>query len=178
MKLLPIVFGILREQDAESASSNVTDILNRFKILRLVLEDLLTSGSEDAYSREDDLTKLISDISIITFKPTTFGIKFKNGSKMNLKYDPTPMQLKSDSGTDSKAKDYFQLQILGKRYNLQNRSEYLQALDYIGKALDEKPIGTTDNQASKDQNQELPDEQPNEEPEEQPSEENDDNGEE
>lgn len=175
MKLLPIVFGILREQEAEGSTSNVTDILNRFKILRLVLEDLLTSGSEDSYSREDDLTKLVSDISIITFKPTTFNIKFKNGSKMNLKYDPTPMQLKPDSGTDFKPKDYFQLQILGKRYNLQNRSEYLQALDYIGKALEEKPIGTGNNQSSKDEPENLPDE----EPEEQPSEENDnDNGEE
>lgn len=173
MKLLPIVYGILREQESESSA--MTDILNRFKILRLVLEDLLTSGSEDQYSREDDLTKLISDISIITFKPTTFQVKFKNGSKMNLKYDPTPMQLKSDSGTDYKAKDYFQLQIMGKKYNLQNRSEYLQALDYIGKALEEKPIGTGNNQASQDQGEELPDENP----EEQPSEENtEDNGEE
>jgi hypothetical protein len=156
IKLLGILKDILKEE--YDASSNVSDALNRFKVLKLVLQDLLTAKAQDEYSREDDLEKLISDIEVIVFKPTTFQITFKNGSKMNLKYDPTPRELQNSK--EYKARDFFQCQIMGKKYNLGNRSEYLQALDYIGKALSEKPIGSTNNQTDNSTDQELPDEEP------------------
>jgi hypothetical protein len=157
MKLVPLLKKILKEE--YEASSNVSDALNRFKVLKLVLQDLLTGKAQDEYSRQDDLEKLISDIEVIVFKPTTFQITFKNGSKMNLKYDPTPMELQNRD--DYKARDFFQCQIMGKKYNLGNRSEYLQALDYIGKALSEKPVGNTNNQTdNSNDDEELPDEEP------------------
>lgn len=155
IKLTDILRVILKEQ--EEAPSSVTDTLNRFKVLRLVLTDLLTSGSESDFDKEDDLTKLVSDIEIIVFKPTTFQIKFKNGSMMNLKYDPTPMELDPSKNTKYKARDYFQCQIMGKKFDLGNRSQYLQALNYIGQALTNKPIGSTDKQTTKDQDK-LPEE--------------------
>lgn len=158
IKLVKILFRILKEE-AEETTSNMTDILNRYKVLRLVLQDLLTSSTEDDYSRQDDLTKLIVDIEVVVFKPTTFLIKFKNGSEMQLKYIPTPQELDPKNKGDYKPRDYFQCQIVGKKYNLGNRSEYLQALDNIGRALSQKPVGSGGNQATKDQEQ-TPEENP------------------
>jgi len=149
VKLVRILSKILMEQ--EESSSSMDDILNRFKVLRIVLQDLLTSSTEDDYSRLDDLSKLITDIKIIVFKPTTFQIKFKNGSQMNLKYIPTPQELNPEDKDDYKPRDYFQCQITGKKYSLGNRSEYLQALDNIGRILSQAPIGSGNNQSTKDQ---------------------------
>lgn len=170
VKLTDLLIEALAEQEQESAG--VDQMLERFKILRYVLEDLLTSTKGDDYNRGEDLGKLISKIDIIVFKPTTFKITFKNGASMNLKYDPTPMENDPESDQKYKPRDYFWCQILGKKYSLGDRSEYTQALDYISQALASKPIGSGNNQSTQDQkpDQDTPEETPDETPEE-PSEE-------
>lgn len=149
MKLTTILRQILKEeQDGEDFSkdaSSVDDVLGRYKILKLVLTDLLTSNNPG------DLDSLLDSISVVSYKPTTFKITFKNGGTMNLKYDPTPMQTDPQKKVDFKPKDYFKLQITGKKYSLQNRSEYLQALEYIEDAMEKAPIGTGNNQSNQDQ---------------------------
>lgn len=149
MKLTTILIQILKEeQDGEDFSkdaSSVDDVLGRYKILKLVLTDLLTSNNPG------DLDSLLDSISVVSYKPTTFKITFKNGGTMNLKYDPTPMQTDPQKKVDFKPKDYFKLQIAGKKYSLQNRSEYLQALEYIEDAMEKAPIGTGNNQSNQDQ---------------------------
>lgn len=148
IKLTDILLKVLKEeQDGEDFSkdaSSVDDVLGRFKILKLVLTDLLTSHSSE------DLDSLLDSISVVSYKPTTFKITFKNGGTMNLKYDPTPMQTDPQKKVNFKPKDYFQLQIAGKKYSLQNRSEYLQALEYIQDAMEKAPIGTGNNQSNQD----------------------------
>lgn len=160
-KLIDILVEVLVEE--EQASADVDQMLERFKILKYVLEDLLTSSKGDDYNRGEDLGKLISKIDIIVFKPTTFKITFKNGASMNLKYDPTPMEMDPKNKGDYKPRDFFWCQILGKKYSLGNRSEYMQALDYISKALESKPIGSGNNQSTQDQKpEETPEETPDE----------------
>ena len=106
-KLTDLLIEALVEQEQESPA--VDQMLERFKILRLVLEDLLTSSKGDDYNRGEDLGKLISKIDIIVFKPTTFKISFKNESSFNLKYDPTPKEI--EGGEEYKPRDYFWCQI-------------------------------------------------------------------
>jgi len=154
MKLTDILLKVLKEaegdepesdgEDFSKDASSVEDVLGRFKILRLVLTDLLTSGDSE------DIKSLVDSISIVTFKPTTFKITFKNGGSMNLKYNPTPMQIDPQKKINFKPKDYFQCQIAGKRFALENRSEYLQALEYIEEILKKNPIGNGNNQTTPD----------------------------
>lgn len=151
MKLTEILLKGLKEAEEESGgedfskdASSVEEVLGRFKVLRLVLTDLLTSGDST------DLDSLLDSISIVSFKPTTFKIQFKNGGSMNLKYDPTPMQTDPQKKVKFKPKDAFQCQIAGKRFSLENRSEYLQALEYINQTLDKNPIGSGNNQTTQD----------------------------
>lgn len=149
--LTDLLVEVLVEQE-QDINSNVNEILERFNVLRLVLEDLLTSSQGDDYDKTNDVEQLVSGIDIIVYKPTTFRVKFRNGSSMNLKYDPSKTQLNPTEKEEFKPRDYFRCDVLGKRYNLGNLAEYQQCLDYIAKALATKPIGSGNNQSTKDQN--------------------------
>lgn len=171
INLTDILIEVLMEE--EKSSAEVDQMLERFKLLKYVLEDLLTSSKGDDYNRGEDLGKLISKIDIIVFKPTTFKITFKNGASMNLKYDPSPMEMDPKNKSDYKPRDFFWCQISGKKYSLGNRSEYMQTLDYISKSLESKPIGSGNNQSTQDQ---KPEDTPEETPDEPSEENNEDNG--
>ena len=160
ISLINILKKVLKEAEEvdqdkpEDIPSNLEEMLARFQILKPVLQDLLTSGNDVS---DEDLNNIVANIEVAVYKPTTFKVVFKNGSEMMLKYDPTPAQINKKD--NYKAKDYFQCLIAGKKYSLQNRSQFLQALDYIGDALKTGPIGKGNNQSSGGANSTSPDEE-------------------
>lgn len=122
------------DQDVpEDAPSNTQVMLQRFKILTPVLNDVL--GTEG-----DDIENLVSNIDVAVYKPTTFQITLKNGNDFMLKYMPAPVGVNGISKSDFKPKDFFQLLISGKKFNLINRSQFQQSLDYIATALKTGPV--------------------------------------
>ena len=136
MKIRDIVKLMIREADEESPEdvpNNLDVMLQRFKILNPVLDDLL--GTD-----KDDIENIISNIEVVVFKPTTFKVVFKNGNEMLLKYSPSPTGINGINKSDFKPKDFFQCQISGKKFNLINRSQFQQAIDNIGELLKKGPI--------------------------------------
>lgn len=123
---------------AEDDSSDLDRVLNNSKKVNYTLVKLLTTYEEPNDKTKEELKNLITDIRCISYKPTTFRIILANGNFFDLKYDPTPSQLKYPS--DYKPSDLFVANILGKHYNLSNKSEYEQCLDYIQKIQRENPI--------------------------------------
>jgi hypothetical protein len=153
------------DDPADQPVSNMDVLMDRFKILRYVLEDLLVPDQEAESERYDDMRELLDDIQIVAYKPTTFKVIFRNGEKMNLIYNPTPAQTDPVHKMTYKARDFFQCRILGKKFKLQNRSEYLSAIDYIGQALDGRPVGGANNQTNNQAGTEEPEATPNPEAE-------------
>lgn len=116
----------------------VDKVLNKSKKVRKTLVKLLTSQESDNSKARKELGELISDIRCISYKPTTFRIILLNGNYLDLKYDPTPMQIKNPSEfTES---DMFVVKILGKKFHLSNNSELQQCLDYIQQIQREKAL--------------------------------------
>jgi hypothetical protein len=154
MKIINIVKLMLKEaEDPEDVPSNVKVMMDRFKILKPVIDDLL--GTDDT-----DIENIVSNIEVVVFKPTTFKVVFKNGNEMLLKYSPAPTGINGISKSNFKPKDFFQCQISGKKFNLINRSQFQQALDYIGQLLKNAPI----TKKNDDMGGETPEEQGNGQP--------------
>jgi hypothetical protein len=118
--------------------SNLEKILDRSKKITSVLSDLLTSQKNFNEKSKNELREIVADIRFMSYRPTTFRIIFKNGNYFDLKYDPSPLQLKYPG--DYEIKDSFLISVSGKKYNLANRSELEQALDYINVLLKTGPI--------------------------------------
>jgi len=106
--------------DAEEveATEEVTDptpeILARFPTLKKTLVHLMTP----------DFEEFVEKIGWMSPKPSTFKVEFKNGQDIQLKW--------MGKG--------FQATVEGKRYFLNNISEYQQCLDKIGHMLASGPI--------------------------------------
>lgn len=105
-------------EDIEAAEDEVTDptpeILAKFPTLKKTIIHLMTP----------DFEEFVEKIGWMSPKPSTFKVEFKNGQDIQLKW--------LGKG--------FQATVEGKRYFLNNVSEYQQCLDKIGHMLASGPI--------------------------------------
>lgn len=120
------------------SESTLEKVLNQSKKLPKVLTKLLTTEKTYNEQAKKQLRELVSDIRCVSYKPTIFRIVVPTGNFFELKYDPTPMELNNPD--EFKPQDSFVVLISGKKYNIANRSEYLQCLDYINQILKTGPI--------------------------------------
>ena len=104
--------------EVEASEEEVTDptpeILAKFPTLKKTIVHLLTP----------DFEEFVEKIGWMSPKPSTFKVEFKNGQDMQLKW--------MGKG--------FQATVEGKRYFLDNVSEYQQCIDKIGHMLASGPI--------------------------------------
>lgn len=99
---------------AEEVSDPTPEILAKFPTLKKTIVHLLTP----------DFEEFVEKIGWMSPKPSTFKVEFKNGQDIQLKW--------MGKG--------FQATVEGKRYFLDNVSEYQQCLDKIGHMLASGPI--------------------------------------
>lgn len=118
--------------------SNLEKIIKKSPKVTNTLVKLLTTQQKKNGKGVEQLREVVSDIRCISYKPTTFRVVIKNGNFFDLKYDPTPLELKYPE--DFQPGDSFQVLVSGKKFNISNKSEYEQALDYINILLKTDPI--------------------------------------
>ena len=128
----------LYEAEVADAQSDLEKILKKSPKVTYTLMRLLTSQKEVNQKAQSEIRDIVGDIKVITFRPTTFRIIFKNSNYFDLVYDPSPLELKGEG--DFTPLDFFRVAILGKRYDLSNNSAFEQALDYIGQCMKYTPI--------------------------------------
>ncbi len=149
------------------SESTLDKVLNQSKKLPKVLTKLLTT--EKSYNEEakKQLREVISDIRCVSYNPTIFRVIVPTGNFFELKYDPTPIELNNPE--DVEPQDSFTVTVLGKKYNIANRSEYLQCLDYISQILktstitkepEEETPGAEDQEEPAPEEEQLPEEEP------------------
>lgn len=109
--------------------SNLEKIIKKSPKVTNTLIKLLTTQEKKNEKSVNQLREVISDIRCIAYKPTTFRVIIPNGNFFDLKYNPSPLELKYPE--DFKDADFFQVIANGKKYDIVNRSEYEQALDQI-----------------------------------------------
>lgn len=160
MKSNPFYNFSLALFEAEDQESDLEKILRKSPKVANVLMALLTSQKSLNDTAQQEIRKIVSDIKVISFRPTTFRIIFQNSNYFDLVYDPTPIELKHPE--NYRPVDYFRVAIAGKRYDLSNDSSFEQALDYIGQALKYNPIDSnnpdTQEASGEDGSPELPSE--------------------
>jgi hypothetical protein len=122
---------------AES-QSDLEKVLTKSPKVANALMALLTSQSSLNSKAQEEIRDVVSDIKVITYRPTTFRIIFKNTNYFDLIYDPSPLEVRNEK--DYKAIDFFRVAIKGKRYYLSNGSDFEQALDYICQCMKSNPI--------------------------------------
>lgn len=117
-----VYFEVLAEKagtlNEEPLKTSTQMILGKFPTLNKAIEDLLTK--EFAY--------FVDEIHWVSPKPSTFKVQFKSGQSFILKW--------LGKG--------FQAQIEGKRFFLNNVSEYQAALDRINELLKNGPVSGAD----------------------------------
>jgi hypothetical protein len=118
--------------------SNLEKVLSKSPKVTNVLLKLLTTQKSKNDKALEQIRNTVSDIRCISYKPTTFRVVIPNGNYFDIKYDPTPLELRYPE--DFSPSDSFQVIVSGKKYNISNRSEYEQALDYINILLKTNPI--------------------------------------
>lgn len=126
------------EEKLADSESDLDKILTKSPKVDYTLARLITSQKGPGLKADEEIRDIVSDIKVISYRPTTFRIVLKNSNYFDLVYDPTPMQLKSDQKV--LPSDMFKVAILGKRYDLANNSNFEQALDYIGICMKSNPI--------------------------------------
>ena len=107
-------FADAEEVEAASEADPTADILAKFPTLKKTLVHLMTPEFEE----------FVEKVGWMSPKPSTFKVEFKNGQDIQLKW--------MGKG--------FQATVEGKRYFLNNVSEYQQCLDKIGHMLASGPI--------------------------------------
>lgn len=110
--------------------SNLEKIIKKSPKVTSTLVKLLTTQEKKNQKAVDQLREVISDIRCIAYKPTTFRVIIPNGNFFDLKYNPSPLELRYPE--DYKDSDAFQVIANGRKYDIVNRSEFEQALDQIG----------------------------------------------
>lgn len=118
--------------------SNLEKVLKTSPKLTSVLVKLLTTQGSKNDKALNQIREVIADLKCISYKPTTFRALMANGNFFDIKYDPTPLELKYPE--DFSPSDAFQVIVSGKKYNIANKSEYEQALDYINTLLKTKNV--------------------------------------
>lgn len=101
-------------EDKEEVADPTPELLAKFPTLKKALVHLLTP----------DFEEFVEKVGWMSPKPSTFKVEFKNGQDIQLKW--------MGKG--------FQATVEGKRYFLNNVSEYQQCLDKIGHMLAAGPI--------------------------------------
>ena len=107
-------FADTEEVEAAAEADPTADILAKFPTLKKTLVHLMTPEFEE----------FVEKVGWMSPKPSTFKVEFKNGQDIQLKW--------MGKG--------FQATVEGKRYFLNNVSEYQQCLDKIGHMLASGPI--------------------------------------
>lgn len=107
-------FADSEEVEAAEEADPTADILAKFPTLKKTLVHLMTP----------DFEEFVEKVGWMAPKPSTFKVEFKNGQDFQLKW--------MGKG--------FQATVEGKRYFLNNVSEYQQCLDKIGHMLASGPI--------------------------------------
>ena len=107
-------FADSEEVEAAEEADPTADILAKFPTLKKTLVHLMTP----------DFEEFIEKVGWMAPKPSTFKVEFKNGQDFQLKW--------LGKG--------FEATVEGKRYFLNNVSEYQQCLDKIGHMLASGPI--------------------------------------
>ena len=107
-------FADSEEVEAAEEADPTADILAKFPTLKKTLVHLMTPEFE----------QFVEKVGWMSPKPSTFKVEFKNGQDMSLKW--------LGKG--------FEATVEGKRYFLNNVSEYQQCLDKIGHMLASGPI--------------------------------------
>lgn len=155
MKFIKILRQILKEDEEHTidSKSDMEKILQRSKKVTETLIKLLTDQTSVTDKAKEQLRNVVTDIKAISMKPTTFRIVLKNGNFFSLKYDPSPLQLKYPEKFETG--DSFTVIVSGKRYEIGNRAEFEQALDYINKLMATKPVAQ-----AKPEEEAVPDEEP------------------
>lgn len=120
--------------------SNLEKIISKSPKVTNTLIKLLTTQNKKNDKSITQLREVVSDIRCIAYKPTTFRILFPNGNFFDLKYNPSPLELKHPE--DYAESDSFQVIANGKKYDIVNRSEFEQALDQINILLKTRAIAT------------------------------------
>lgn len=118
--------------------STLEKILGKAKKITSVLTELLTSQKDFNEKAKNEIREIVADVRFMSYNPTTFKIVLKNGNYFDIKYDPTPLELKYSK--EYSPKDSFVVVVSGKKYRLANKSELEQAIDYINTLLSTSPI--------------------------------------
>lgn len=114
------------------------DILSRSPRVTNTLFKLLASNPKDLKRSMDEITEIIKDIRVISYKPSTFRIVLQSDNHFDLIYSPGK---DVDNFSDQESFKLFKVQIKGKKYNLYSNSDLDQAMDYINRNLSSKNIG-------------------------------------
>lgn len=125
------------EQEPEQ-QSDLDKILEKSPKVVYTLMKLLSSQKSVNDKADKEIREIVSDIKIITYRPTTFRIVLKNSNYFDLIYDPTPSEISNEK--QYSPSDFFRVAISGKRFDLGVRSSFEQALDYIGQIMKLNPI--------------------------------------
>lgn len=118
--------------------TDLDKILGSSKKVTSALVKLLSTYDKVTDKSKEEIRELVSDIRCISYKPTTFRVILGNGNYFDLKYNPTPSQLKGIYKVEPS--DLFFVTINGKKYDISSKSEYEQALDGIQKIQREKAV--------------------------------------
>lgn len=153
-------------QEPPQSETDLDKILSKSPKVTYTLVKLLSTYDKVSNKAKEEIKNLVSDVRCISYKPTTFRFILSNGNYFDLKYNPTPLQLKDPS--DYVPSDSFQVIILGKKYDISLRSEYEQALDYIQKIQREKAILVKEPGESEQQQTSEPPQEPETQAEEEP----------
>jgi len=118
--------------------SNLEKVLAKSPKITSVLVKLLTSEKSKNDTALEQIRSTVSDVRCISYKPTTFRVVIPNGNYFDIKYNPTPLELEYPE--DYSPTDAFQVLVSGKKFNIGNRSEYEDAMDYINILLKTAPV--------------------------------------
>jgi len=125
---------IYEDENVIDQESDLDKILSKPNRVRDTLIYLLSGNKKPI----DDVKNIVTDIKCIQRKPTTFRVVTKNEAYFDLKYNPTPQQIKNPD--DFKKYDGFTVNVSGKNYSVAIDSEYQQCLEYLGILLGTSPI--------------------------------------
>lgn len=112
--ILEAYVEVLREAEAPALRTATQEILGKFPTLKKQIVQLLTNEYDE----------FIEDVKWTVPKPSTFKVVLKNGQTFDLKW--------TGKGFDAT--------IEGKGYFLKNVAEYQQALDALGRIMQDGPI--------------------------------------
>lgn len=138
MKLAEAQEGDSVEVDPDS---DLEKLLAKSPKVVYTLTRLLTSQKSPNQVAKNEIREILADVKVISYRPTTFRMIFKNSNYFDLIYDPTPQELKTPENFTPM--DSFRIAILGKRYDLADDSSFQQALDYIGQCMKYNPIDSS-----------------------------------